>query len=221
MNFGSQCSWWVWLAFGHASSLRLGSQWESVSASVGTQSPETNSVLELLFMPPCFIISFRNHLHSFVLWCEQRITSSFLSLFISMNKFRWTLMFLRFICFSRGSLFISVERRLTFPHFRLSVAVETRAHYWLLHCSLINWDVFFFTLYVTQVWILFDTLIPPWLCVCVSFCYLSEQHLMDMFMYMQKIIDKCLWLIWVGLCFSLCKLLYVRFSFTYIKTCVR
>lgn len=71
--------------------------------------------------------SFWNHLHSLVLWCEQCITSSFFSLFISMNKFRWTLMSLQFICKdipSRGSLFISVERRLTFPHFRLSAEVS-------------------------------------------------------------------------------------------------
>lgn len=174
-------------------------------------------------MPPCLKFSFQNPLHSFVFGCKQSMTrfqrnqqALFFSLFISMNKFRWTLMFLRFMPFSRGSLFMSVERRLTFPHFWLSaenLAFETCTHSRLLHCSLDREMFYFLNLYVTQVWILFATIIPRWLCVCVAFCHLSEQHLMNMLMYSrifkakQIILDKGLRFIWVGLCFSFCKLL--------------
>lgn len=84
MNFGSQCSWWVWLAFGHASSLRLGSQWESVSVNVGTQSPETNSYVCHRVSQFLFEIVFT------VLYCDVRgaLQVLFSPFLLIMNKFR-------------------------------------------------------------------------------------------------------------------------------------
>lgn len=97
-------------------------------------------------------------------------------------------------------------------------------------CFTVPWEteIVFYSVYMTQVWILFDieivscslcdsfctlfdTLIPPWLCVGVTVCYFSAQH--------WWVCSCTLWYRWI--CFSSWNLLYICFSYIYIKTHMR
>lgn len=133
-----------------------------------------------------------------------------------------------FICFSSESFFTSVERQLTFPHFRLSAEaslLKPYTNFWLLYCSLGNKNCFlslrwhrfgfcltsrlFFVLYATQflhfVWQSNSASIMCWLWP-VFF-----------------ILVQSIW--WVCFCTLGCskpsKCFWHTFRFTYIKTRVR